>query len=193
MAFPLEDFQNEEIYLIMASAAEIRQKNIELIRMLLDKDYEVLVITTNQPYDILKKNYEKNGIPMDRITVVDTVTKYALGRDHEPVPNCRFVTNPADLTAIGIAVTESLGGLKGKKVSLLFDSVNSMLIYISSANITKFVHFVTNKLRLTGFSGIFLAVEKGLDPDVLTQLITFVDKAIDLEKAGANLKEIPAG
>ena len=142
----------------------------------------------------MKKNYEKNGIPMDRISVVDTVTKYALGRDHEPVPNCRFVSNPADLTAIGIAVTESLGGLRGKKVSLLFDSVNSMLIYISSANITKFVHFVTNKLRLMGFSGIFLAVEKGLDPDVLIQLITFVDRAIDVEKTDTNLKEeIPEG
>ncbi len=188
MAFPLEDFQNEEIYLIMASAAEIRQRNIELLRMLLEKDYEVLVITTNQPYDILKKNYEKNGIPMDRITVVDTVTKYALGRDHDPVPNCRFVSNPADLTAIGIAVTEALSGLSGKKVSLLFDSVNAMLIYISSTNITKFVHFVTNKLRLMGFSGIFLAVEKGLDPDVLTQLITFVDRAVDLEKIGGDLK-----
>ena len=73
-------------------------------------------------------------------------------------------------------------------MSLLFDSVNSMLIYISSANITKFVHFVTNKLRLMGFSGIFLAVEKGLDPDVLTQLITFVDRAVDLEKADEALK-----
>jgi hypothetical protein len=188
MAFPLEDFKNEEIYLIMASAAEIRNENIELIRMLLAKEYDVLVITTNQPYDILKKSYEKNGIPMDKIFVVDTVTKYALGRDHEPVPNCRFVTNPADLTAIGIAVTESLGGLRGKKVSLLFDSVNSMLIYISSQKITKFVHFVTNKLRLMEFSGIFLAVEKGLDPDILTQLTTFVDRTIDIDKMAENVE-----
>lgn len=182
MAFPLQDIKDEEIYLIMASAAEIRNKNIELIKVLLAKEYNVLVITTNQPYDILKKNYEKNGIEMEKVSVVDTVTKYAMGHDHEPVKNCRFVSNPGDMTAIGIAVTESLSGLKGKKVSLLFDSVNSMLIYISSQNITKFVHFVTNKLRLMGFSGMFLAVEKGLDPDVLTQLTTFVDEVIDVEK-----------
>ncbi|MFA4861400.1 hypothetical protein [Methanoregula sp.] len=182
MSFTLPDIKDEEIYLIMASAAEIRNKNIELIRMLLAKDYNVLVITTNQPYDILKKNYERNGIAMDKISVVDTVTKYAIGHDHEPVKNCRFVTNPADMTGIGIAVTESLIGLKGKKVSLLFDSVNAMLIYISSQNITRFVHFVTNKLRLMGFSGMFLAVEKGLDPDILTQLTTFVDEVIDDEK-----------
>jgi hypothetical protein len=182
MEFPFHEIRDEEIYLIMASASEIRHQNIELIKVLLAKDYNVLVITTNQPYDILKKNYEKNGIAMEKIFVVDTVTKYALGHDHEPVKNCRFVANPADMTSIGIAVTESLAGLSGRKVSLLFDSVNSMLIYISSQNITKFVHFVTNKLRLMGFSGIFLAVEKGLDPDVLTQLTTFVDDVVDVDK-----------
>jgi len=174
--------QTNEIYLIMMSATEIRSKNIELIRVLLAQDKYILVITTNQPYDILRKNYEKNGIETGKVYFIDTVTKYALGHDHEPVKNCRFITNPADLTAIGIAVTESLNELSGKKVSLLFDSVNSMLIYISSQNITKFIHFVTNRLRLQDFSGIFLAVEKGLDPDILTQLTTFVDEVIDGDK-----------
>jgi hypothetical protein len=182
MAFSLTDVNDEAIYMVMASAAELRNKNIELIKMLQTMDYHVLIITTNQPYDILKKNFEKNGISMKEISVVDTVTKYALGHDHEPVSNCRFVNNPADLTDIGIAVVESLAELQGKKVSLVFDSVNSMLVYISSQNITKFIHFVTNKLRLMHFSGIFIAVEKGLDPDVLTRLTMFVDTIIDMEK-----------
>jgi hypothetical protein len=54
-----------------------------------------------------------------------------MGHDHEPEKNCRFISNPADLTGIGIVVSESLAGLKDKKVSLVFGSVNSMLIYIS--------------------------------------------------------------
>jgi hypothetical protein len=182
MTLHYTDIRDDELYLIIAAAGEIRSKNIELIKVLLAKGYHVLVITTNQPYDILKKSYEKNGIPTNEISIVDTVTKYALGHDHEAVENCRFVSNPADLTAIGIAVTESLGELKGKKVSLLFDSINAMLIYLSSQNITKFIHFVTNKIRLMGFSGIFLAVEKGLDPDVLAQLTTFVDDIVDDHK-----------
>jgi hypothetical protein len=175
----LPEIMDEEIYLFLASATQIKDKNIELIKELLAKDYYVLVITTNQPYDILKRNYEKAGVAMEKISMVDTVTKYAMGRDHDQVNNCRFVSNPGDLTNIGIAVTEALSGLKGKKVSLLFDSVNSVLIYISSQNITKFMHFITTKLRLMQFSGIFLAVETGLDPDLLVQLTTFVDQVID--------------
>lgn len=174
--------KEHELYLIMSSPTEIRNKNIEVIEKVLSEDYTVLVITTNQPYDILKKNYEKNGILLDRIHFVDTVTKYAMGRDPQPVKNCRFINNPANLTDMGIAVTEILKDLEGKKVCLLFDSVNSMLIYISSQNITKFIHFVTNKLRLLNFAGFFLVVEKGMDPDVLVQLTTFVDVVVDVDK-----------
>ena len=56
-----------------------------------------------------------------------------------------------------------------------------MLIYISSQNIMKFIHFVTNKLRLMHFSGIFIAAEKGLGPEVLTRLTMFVDIVIDMD------------
>jgi len=174
--------KEHELYLIMSSPTEIRNKNIEVIEKVLSEDYTVLVVTTNKPYDILKKNYEKNGILLDRIHFVDTVTKYAMGRDPQPVKNCRFINNPANLTDIGIAVTEMLKDLEGKKVCLVFDSVSSILIYISSQNITKFIHFVTNKLRLLNFAGFFLVGEKGMDPDVLVQLTTFVDAVVDVDK-----------
>ncbi len=175
------DIKDEALYLITAPAARLKEENINLIRMLLARDYYVLVVTANQPCDILKKHYEENGIRMEKIFVVDTVTKYAMGQDHEPVPNCRFVSNPSDLTGLGIVITDLLSTNKEKKVSLLFDSVNAMLIYISSQNNTRFIHFVTNKLRLMKFSGIFLAVEKGLDPGLLLQLTTFVDQVIDVD------------
>jgi archaellum biogenesis ATPase FlaH len=178
------EIKDEALYLILSSAARLRDANIELIRTLLARDYYVLVVSANQPYEILKKSYERNGIPMEKIFVVDTVTKYAMGQDHEPVPNCRFVSNPSDLTGLGIAITDLLSSNKDKKISLLFDSINAMLIYISSQNITRFIHFVTNKLRLMNFSGIFLAVEKGLDPDLLIQLTTFVDQVVDVDAEG---------
>jgi KaiC/GvpD/RAD55 family RecA-like ATPase len=176
------DMKEHELYLIMSSPTEIRNKNIEVIEKVLSEDYTVLVVTTNQPYDFLKKNYEKNGILLDRIHFVDTVTKYAMGRDPQPAINCRFINNPANLTDMGIAFTEILKDLEGKKVCLIFDSVSSMLIYISSQNITKFLHFVTNKLRLLNFAGFFLVVEKSMDPDVLVQLTTFVDAVVDVDK-----------
>ena len=63
----------------------------------------------------------------------------------------------------------------------MHDSFSTMLIYLSSANISKFIHFVTNKLRLMDISGVFLAVEKGLDPLLMTQLTTFVDMVVETD------------
>lgn len=36
-----------------------------------------------------------------------------------------------------------------------------------------FLHFVVNKLRLSNISGIFLCVDKGLDPVVQSQMPAF--------------------
>lgn len=182
MEFFLQAIEEHGLYLVKLSPNEMRNKNIELTGKIVAEGYDVIVVTTNQPYDILRKNYEKNGIHLDRIYFVDTVTKNALGRDPLPSKNCRFINNPSNLTDTGIAITQMLQVLEGKKVCLLFDSVSSMLIYLSSQNIIKFIHFITNKLRLLNFSGIFLIVENGLDPDALAQLTTFVDVVVNVEK-----------
>jgi len=63
---------------------------------------------------------------------------------------------------------------------ILIDSVSTMLIYLSSVNISTFIHFVSNKLRLMDVAGIFMAVEKGLDPLLMTQLTTFADSTIEM-------------
>jgi hypothetical protein len=89
------------------------------------------------------------------------------------------VNNPTNLTDLGIAVTEVLKENSGEKICILYDSISTMLIYLSSLNISKFIHFVTNKLRLMDISGVFLAVEKGLDPMFISQLTTFVGHVID--------------
>jgi hypothetical protein len=49
-----------------------------------------------------------------------------------------------------------------------------------------------NKLRLTNVDGIFLCVEKGLDPVILTQLSSFVDRIVEFDspEQGAGLVAI---
>ena len=51
------------LYLIMSSPSEIRNKNRELIGKVVSEDYYVLVVTTNQPSDILKKIMKKMVFP----------------------------------------------------------------------------------------------------------------------------------
>jgi len=174
-----EDLAKKQIFLILASPANIRQRNIELIKEISSLGYHTVVITTNFPFSILMKLYGESGIDKKTVSFIDAVTRYSIGSAEDIPGIVRYINNPANLTDMGIAVTEVLKEQSGKKVCILYDSISTMLIYLSSPNISKFIHFVTNKLRLMDISGIFLAAEKGLDPMLINQLTTFVDNVID--------------
>jgi hypothetical protein len=189
MVFSMKDTQENELCIVLSSASGMKNKNIEVVKAAIDNDYYIIVVTTNQLAGILKKNYGLHGIPEEKIYFVDAVTKYAAGTTVTPMKNCRYISNPGNLTDMGIAIIESIKELEGKKTCLILDSINSMLIYIPSHHITKFIHFVTTKLRIQNLSGIFLIVEKGIDPEVLSQLTTFVDDIIDADQAPQ--KDIP--
>jgi hypothetical protein len=173
------ELDQKKIFLILASPGMIRERNIEIIREISALGIHTIVITTNFPYSVLSKLYSQSGIPPGAVSFIDAVTRNSLGKAENIPGIVRYINNPSNLTDMGIAVTEALKDHSGKKVCILYDSVSTMLIYLSSANISKFIHFVTNKLRLMDLSGIFLAVEKGLDPMLMTQMTTFVDTVID--------------
>lgn len=174
-----DELEQKQLFLILATPGNIRQRNIDLIKEVSDLGYHTVVITTNFPYSILSKLYGEQGVDLTKVSFIDAVTHNSIGSAKEIPGIVRFINNPANLTDMGIAVTEILKERSGQKVCILFDSISTLLIYLSSPNISKFIHFVTNKLRLMDISGIFLATEKGLDPMLMNQLTTFVDTVID--------------
>lgn len=176
-----KELDEKKLFLILASPGTIRQCNIDIIKEISALGYHTIVITTNFPYSILNKLYAQCGIPPESVSFIDAVTRNSIGNAENKPGIVRYINNPANLTDMGIAVTEVLREHSGRKVCIMFDSVSTMLIYLSSANISKFIHFVTNKLRLMDVSGIFLAVEKGLDPMLMSQLTTFVDRVVETD------------
>jgi len=181
MAIDFSRLGEDKLFLVLSSADMLKKNNAHIIQTLVGRGYRVVVITTNQPSAVLKKHYSTDGIDISRVSFIDAITKYALGKIPPGQENCRFINSPSNLTDLGIAITEVLNSLAGEKTCLLFDSVSTMLIYLPSTNISKFIHFITSKLRLFDAAGIFLAVEKGLDPLLLTQLTTYVDGTIDMD------------
>jgi hypothetical protein len=127
--------------------------------------------------------YAKEGISPDKYYVIDTVTQYS-GGTCTPGPRVRYVTNPSNLTDLGIVIAEFIRLIPEKRKCIMFDSVSMFLIHIPAATASKFLHFVVNKLKLAEISGIFLCVDKGLDPIVLSQMSAFVDKIVDFQPEG---------
>jgi len=181
------DLQDDSLlYLMLAPPDMINAMNLSVLKNILSRNCTPLIITVNQPYKVLAKTYAKEGIDAEKIYVIDTVTQYS-GGICEPNPKVKFVNNPANLTDLGIAITEFLKIIPGEKKCIMFDSVSMLLIHIPAVTASKFLHFVVNKLKLSDISGIFLCVEKGLDPVILSQMSAFVDKIIDFEKKDAGI------
>ncbi|MEA2034906.1 MAG: hypothetical protein U9N40_05395 [Euryarchaeota archaeon] len=174
---------DKTIYLALSSARRLKENNIALIKEIEEEGFDLILLTSNQPAPYLMDLYEKNGIDLSKIKFIDVITKYALGRVPEGLDQVKFINNPGDLTDITIAITQILAD-NGGNTFIFIDSVNAMLIYIPSANMSKFVHFLSSKLRLLDIRGMFLAVEKGLDPILMGQLTAFTDEVIDLDRDG---------
>ncbi len=173
------EIEEGEIYLLLSEPHAMKKASVQLVAEITEGGYDAIVITTNQPSPILRMLYQKAGIDPQSIWYIDAITRYSLGKDPDSDPMTTYINHPSNLTDMGIAVTTILKKMEGRKVCIILDSVSTMLIYLPTQNISKFMHFVTNRLRLAGVAGVFLAAEKGLDPDLLMQLSTFVDTVIE--------------
>lgn len=159
----------------MASPSDLMTKHVDLVREITTTGSHVIVLTANQPYQRLCILYKKSGIDLASVHFIDAVTKFAGGEAVAGTPGVVFVNSPGDLTTLGIAFSETIKRLSGEKKCVLLDSVSVMLIYSSTRDITKFIHFISSKLRLSESDGVYLCLENGVDPVLLAQLQSFVD------------------
>ena len=176
MAFSAVTLNENRIILLLADSRRLKQTNTAAIKELTANGYSIMLISITFPNIVIRRTYEAAGIDMSKIYVVDTVTKYSGGTAVPGDTHCKYLSNPGNLTDIGIAITEWIKPMPGDKKCLFFDDLSTMPLYSPSITISKFIHFITNKLRLFDVAGVFLAVEKGLDPALLVQISTFVDE-----------------
>lgn len=184
--FTIHD-DDKRIILALSPSRTYRENTLQMIKEIQKvSSLHTIIICVNQPAAYLMDSYGKNGIDTGRIFFIDAITLYATGTAPENLLNCKFISKPNDLTAMGIAVTTILKKFEGEKTLIFLDSVNAMLIHSSSSDLTKFIHFLISKLRIMNLAGILLAVEKGLDPVLLSQLSTFADNLVEFpeEKTG---------
>lgn len=173
------DLTSEQIVLVQAEAHLLKKANTDVVQHITADGFHVIMITSNQPSMILSKMYSRAGINTEKVFFIDTITNYALGKDETDTANTLYISNPGDLTEIGIALTKALNKYEEKDVCIVLDSISTMLIYVSSAKISKFLHYLINKIRLSDMHGVLFAAKNGLDPGFMIQLTTFVDEIIE--------------
>jgi hypothetical protein len=174
-----DNLEDGNSFLVLSSAPMLKENNIRLVREIQELQYQIIMITFNQPSPILKRSYAKNNLDLEKIIFIDAVSKYALGTLPEDIDRAVFINNPRNLTNLSVTISEMLKEYSGTKTCVILDSISTMLIYLSSVDISKFAHFMTSKLAILGMPGFFIAVENGLNPVLMTHLSTFTSDVID--------------
>jgi hypothetical protein len=176
----MEDYflARPEIFLIYTKPAEIRGINLKIVRSMVQRGVSLIVLTSNQPAQILELYYKRNEIPTDNIWFIDTVTKITGGVPHQHSPNMTFINHPSDLTSLGIIISQ-MKPEEGKQSFVLVDSLNALLVHCESGRFLQFMQFFANRLRITNTGGIFLAIESGLEPIIKSHIEMFADSVVD--------------
>ena len=169
------------VVLAETSAEEFQYCTSDLVRKVTEGGYNTIIITMNNPSALLRESYIKSGVDIEKVYFIDAITRYALGAFPENKnDNIYFISQPGNLTDIGIELNKSLAKLNGEKVCVIIDSINTMLIYVPSQTLIKFVHFVSNKLRLLHSLGIYISISGSIDPMLINLLKSFSDEIIEI-------------
>lgn len=122
----------------------------------------LVLVTLVQPAATRLGVRDRIASPPDRTAVVDaSVADVAGDDDGDGDTAVRRVSGPENLTRLGVAVTETLAGLDGRRPVLCFDSLSVLLQYVPPRAALRFLTTLRSHLDAAGARAHF-----HLDPGV---------------------------
>ncbi|MBD3388870.1 MAG: hypothetical protein GF416_07365 [Candidatus Altiarchaeales archaeon] len=132
-------------------------------------------ISISRPYESITSTMATAGIPADDVYFIDCISRMA-GKGHtETDEHAVFVENPSSLEEVSMYLDRMLGKVPSEKKFLFLDSLSSLLIYNTDKSVREFTHFLINKIRLEGVSGIIFSIEKKEAEDLVKTLSPMCD------------------
>lgn len=169
------------ISLVLTSAKKYNEANVALTEYMINtKGIPGVYVTLNKPYRTMKKNLD-GKIDLRMLIFIDAITKSTGGKINKD-DECLYLDTMQNLTDLGVAIDQAIRAIPSDDKFLLFDSLSTLLIYSQSGSVSKFIHFLTGKIRALGVNGILLSLVHGEEDEFLSQLSMFCDQTIYLDQ-----------
>ncbi|MFB6131193.1 MAG: hypothetical protein ABEJ28_10275 [Salinigranum sp.] len=138
------------------------------------EDRPSLLVTTRADASSVVREFSSLGGAADRLDVVDCVSRSYLPERRVDEPGRRYVSNPGDLTGIGIAATEALHRFSFEDVPgrVGLHSLSTMVMYADTRRLFQFLHVLTGRIRVADNVGMFVLDDAAVDDrefEILTQ------------------------
>lgn len=162
-----------------------RRLSLSLVTRHVTADDGAVLVTTRSGGSAVAAEYERLG-GEGVVDVVDCVGRSAsFGRTRGT--DVHRVSDPGDLTGIGIATTKELRThhAAGRSATLWLHSLSTMVMYTDLRRVFQFLHVLTGRLAAADFRGVFVADDStvsGRELDILSQPF---DARIEVRDGGA--------
>ncbi|MEM2924763.1 MAG: hypothetical protein QXJ68_03635 [Methanocellales archaeon] len=176
----LNELRSHGITLVLTGAENYQKAVLELIEYLVNQRNEFGVyVTLNKPFFSMKKLLEPK-IDLRKVIFIDGFTKLAGGKP-EKTEGVLYITSIEDLTGMSFALDQAVKSIPSREKFVFFDSLSTLLIYNKTGSVTKFIHFLTGKIRLWDIDGVFISLSEE-DDQVISKLSMFCDKILHLDR-----------
>jgi len=129
-------------------------------------------------------NYNHPDITLESLSIVDCVTK-TMGLPTIDIANIKRASSPADLTDIGVKISQFLEYFRIKnntqKTTLCINSLSTILMYSNIQTVFRFLHVFTNRVKAAGARGIYVVEEGMHDEQAITTLKQLCDGMIEVK------------
>jgi archaellum biogenesis ATPase FlaH len=168
--------KSNQIIVFVVSPKDFSKRLQDITKTLAGQKKAICYVSLNKPYETIREALEKAGVPLERVYFVDAVSSRA--GSVKPDKAVLMVSSPSALTELSIAISKGVELWKADAV--LFDSLSTLLVYEGASSVLRFVHSVTNSLRVKGLSCVFTILKPDLKDEIAKDIGMFADRIEEL-------------
>lgn len=175
--------------LLVVGPAMVGKQRVTLQVLAQAPQYEQasVLVTTSTLADKIERRYREYAPTADlsHLRIVDA-TGIDAASSADPDSRCTHaVSSPADLTGIGIGITENAQAAGDRRVRLGFLSISMLLQYMDSERVFSFLHVLTNRVSQSGYLGVFTFDPSAHEQQTIHTIKSLFDAVVRLDETDA--------
>ena len=177
----IKELDSNQILLLQVSSENYNNAVDSITKDLSSKS--ICYVTLNKTFNSLKENFQKKKVNIKNMVFIDAISK-TMKKTPDQEAQCYYVSAPSAMTEMSIVIGKFL---KHEFDYLIFDSLNSMLVYEKKAPVSRFISSLVNKIKKSKTKAVFIAL-KGSNAEIITESGMFVDKVVDYSGKTVDVK-----
>lgn len=175
-AEPLDWRTDSEIILAITAGDTYNEAVLEMARAANNRFRRGVFITTNRPYDTLRRHLDEGDIKLAGYAYIDCISGLT-GLTPANRPDVQFIDSPTMLEKAAMRADQLLRRAGDDRV-LLLDSLSTLAVYNGDETVAELAHNMITKLRMQQCPAVFLVVESQAEARLIASVAAHCDRMV---------------